>query len=149
MCDGHLYVFPFQVYHGIKRLLGHVCFQEIKKSVARKIALPVEIYRESGIEVGIVLQQGYYELVVVAEVAKYGVVRSEFNEGAVGFFRWDFRGGLDQFAAHECGRAHHAVAMRTYDEAVAESVDGFNADTVQTYRLLECLGVVFCAGIHL
>ncbi len=39
--------------------------------------------------------------------------------------------------------------MRTYDEAVAESVDGFNADTVQTYRLLECFGIVFRAGIHL
>ena len=118
VCVGYdnLYIFAAEVDDRIERVFGHVGPEQVEQTVARDEPFAVENYRQAGVEVGVVFQQGYDEFLVVVEVAEYGVVGGELHECAVRLVGGRFLGLVHQFAAHEFCAAHHPFAAALDDE---------------------------------
>ena len=72
VCYGQLYIRPLEMYDRVEGLLlGHVFFQQVVETAARYVSLPVEDYYQAGVQEGVVLEQGYYELVAEDVAAEY------------------------------------------------------------------------------
>ena len=76
-CEGTLDVLSFQVDDVVKAFAGHVVFQQVLPPVAGNDALAVVHEGEARIQVGVVAQQGFYELVLEGIVQEECGVRFE------------------------------------------------------------------------
>ncbi len=126
----YLYVVSPQVYHRIEGVLGHVGFQKVEQAVARHEFLAVEIYRQPGVEIGVVAYQRHDIFLVEAESAEHRGVGGEFHICAVGLVGVGFGSLLHQGAAGEGGRAHASVAAGAYHERGRQGIYGLDAHAV-------------------
>ena len=135
--------------YGVERIFSEIGFEQVEQAVARYVALAVEENRQPCIEVSVIAQKCDDELIVEPEVAENGVVRGEAHVGSVGLVGGCFAGFVYELPALEACGAHHAVAVTPDFKRVAERIHGLDTHTVEADYLLEGLGIVFCAGVHL
>ena len=110
--------------------------------------MTVEYYRQAGVEIGVVFEQRFYELVAEGISAENVGRWYESHESAVGLV-----GGLDVAFFHEVAHGEEsalalAVAVGYDFEIGGEGVDSLQTYAVEAYRLLEGRRIVFAAGVH-
>ena len=147
VCEGNLDVLSFQVDDVVKAFAGHVVFQQVLQPVAGNDALAVVNEGEARIQVGVVAQQGFYELVLEGIVQEECGVRFEEDIGSA-FFCRVFGHITQQRSFLEDGGTYFAVAVTAYLETATQRIDRLDAHAVQSDTFLESLRVIFTPGIQ-
>ena len=138
VCEGNLDVLSFQVDDVVKAFAGHVVFQQVLQPVAGNDALAVVNEGEARIQVGVVAQQGFYELVLEGIVQEECGVRFEEDIGSA-FFCRVFGHITQQRSFLEDGGTYFAVAVTAYLETATQRIDRLDAHAVQSDTFLESL----------
>ncbi len=145
---GYLYVFAFEVYGFVDRLLGERVVEQVQKPLFGEIGGAVEAYGEAGVEIGVVLDHRLDIFEIVGVGAEDALVGRERYLCAV-----LLRGVALVVARKIPGRklygAAPSVAHAGDGKTRRQGIDRLDADAVETYRLLERLGVVFASRVHL
>ena len=76
------------------------------------------------------------------------MVRNESDFGSVFILIFYFFVILKNISPWKLGRFWFSISYRFYLEIIWKSIHCFCSDTIEPYRLFECLGIVFSAGIH-
>jgi len=145
----HLDVIALEMDYRIERVHGHVLLQQVYQTVPRHVAVTVEHDGQAGVEVGVILEHLFDELVAEGIVAENCRVGHKPHIRAVGLVTWLHRALLEQLAAAEPGTLALAVAHRTHLKLGAQRVHSLQAHTVQTDGFLESLAVKLAARVHL
>ena len=153
-------VFAGDMDDGIERFGGHSLGEQVVEAVLGDEFLAVIYEREAGVQVRVVAKHGLYILVaegIVVEQFLVVIGRELNHRAALGFgFEAvlfdpvgdrDDAGIFDKFALMEGGAAGAVVTERLDDEIERKGINGFGADTVQTYRLVESFVIVLTAGV--
>ena len=122
----------------VKAFAGHVIFQQVLQPVAGNDALAVVNEGEARIQVGVVAQQGFYELVLEGIVQEECGVRFEEDIGSA-FFCRVFGHITQQRSFFKDGDTYLAVAVAAYFEAAAQRIDCLDTYAVQSDTFLESL----------
>ena len=147
MCEGNLDVLSFQVDDVVKAFAGHVVFQQVLQPVAGDDALSVVNEGEARIQVGVVAQQGFYELVLEGIVVEERVVRFKEDISSV-FFCRVFGHITQQRSFLEDDGTYFVVAVAAYLETATQRIDRLDAHAIQSDTFLESLRVIFTPGIQ-
>ena len=115
--------------------------------MTRQDATPVIHNGQTRIQVGVVAQHVLHDVVVEGVVLEQRVVRLEIDIGTI-LVLSVLSGIALQNAALESGATHLAVTIAGYLEMGTQRIDGLDTHTIQTYRLLEGLGVVLTTSIQ-
>ena len=113
-----------------------------------KNLLPVIDEGQPRIEVSIVTEQGFHELMLELVAHKEGIVRLE-EDVCASFFGGVFGHIADELAFLESRPTHLAVAEAGHLESAAEGIHRLDTDPVQSHALLERLGVILTARVEL
>ena len=122
--------------------------QEVKKSVLASEHLLVVLKGKACVEVAVVVEPLYYEVVVELVLSKDLRVRSELREGSVWLVRLSFV-LLCKDSLLEEGLEVAAVPERLYMEPRTQSVDCLGANAVEPYAELEDVVVVLGSCVYL
>ena len=147
MCEGNLDILAHDVDDGVEFRHGHVVLQQVLQSVAALDAPSVVHDGEPRVQIGVVAKHRLHKLLVELVVLEQRVVGTEVDVGSVLVLRV---AGLvaDELAFLEDEGSHFSLAVALHLEAGTEGVDGLHAHAVESYALLEGLGVVFSARVE-
>jgi len=139
-----------QVDRRIGRLAIDLLGEQVKKPVLALEWLSVESQRESCVQESVSPEKRLDVLFLELVIGKYLRVGRKAHQSP-GFFT---SGRLylvvgNQLPAGELRLPGLLFAERLDEKAGGQRIDGFEADAVQAHAALECLGVVFAAGIGL
>ena len=141
-------VLALQMDDGVERVVGHSVFQQVFQAVARQDSPTVVHNRQTRIQIGIVAQHRFDDVVVERVVFEKRVVGFEEDERAVFVLRR--LGGVARHnTSFEGDAAHLSVAIGTSLEARTQEVHRLDAHAVHSDRLLKRLRVVFSARVEL
>ena len=139
--EGYLYVLALQVDDVVERVAGHAVGQQVAQSVAAEDAVAVEENGEAGVEIGVVAEHGFYELLPEGVVLEKRVVGLEEDIRAV--LLPGFRRGVgQQHALFKDQVPHLPLAEALHLEMGAQGIHGLQAHAIQAHALLECLAVI-------
>ena len=144
--EGDFNILAAQVDDGVEGLVVHAVVEQIGESFSGDDAASAQHDGQAGVQVGVVAQHRFHELVTEFVVLKERVVGLEENVSAV-FFLSLFCNVAFEHTFLEDRAPNLAVAEGVGFKAVGQGVDGLQADTVQTDTLLESLGVIFATGV--
>ena len=135
-CD--LNIFANDVYNGIKTICSHCICKKICKSITTHYASSIIHYGKSCIEIGIVSQHCFNDIVVKTIIKKQLIIGFKEYKSSV------FVCSLSSFIAlkntsFEYSCAHFSISIRTNFKAFAKRIDRFYTDSVQTYTLFKGL----------
>ncbi len=149
MRERDLYILSPHVDDRIERFLRHVVDKQVFQSVPAQYAPSVIHDGETGVEVGVVAKHGLHDVIME------GIVLEEVGT-AVGleeYVRSILVVGVACLIAFQHAFLKHEVPDFPVAEAhhlktCAKGIDGLHADAVQSYTLLEGLGVILSASIE-
>ena len=147
MGKGDLDIFALHVDYLIETLVGHIIGQEILQTMTAEDAATIVHDGESGVQISIVAEHRFHEIIVEGIVLEECIIRLEEDKGTVLVLSIFHRVAL-QNTFLKLQMAHLSVAVRLYFEVGTEGIDRLHTHTVQTDALLERLAVVLTAGIQ-
>ena len=148
MRQRNLDVLALQVDNGIERVVGHAILQQILQTIARKDAATVVHDGQTGVQIGVVAEHVFHDIVVERVVLEQRVVGFEEDVGA----RFVLRGlrlVAFQNAPFENSRSDLSVTIGAHLEARAQEVHRLDAHAIHAHRLLERLRVVLTTRVQL
>lgn len=144
-------VLTLEVDDGVEGIFGEFGGDEVGEAVFAAEFFAVEDEGEAGVEPGVVAKHLAHEVESVAVVlSERFFVGMENDTGAAGFhgLNGSFHVAFDE-SAGELDGAHFAFAEGGDAEEVAEGVDGFDADAIESDGAFEGFAVVFGTGVDL
>ena len=148
MREGYFNVFSFQMNNVVKAFGSHVVLQQVFQSVTGKNLLSIIYKGQTRIEVSVITEQGFDKLILEFIIHKQRFVWFEEDSSTI-FFRAVLSNITKQLSFFKSYSTHLPVAVTRYLETATQGVDGLQADTIQAYTFLKCLGVVLTTGIQL
>ena len=150
MRKGYLNVFALHVDDRVEAVVGHVVGEQVFQTVARKDAAAIEDDGQSGVQIGIVTEHRFHDVIVELVVLEqcFTVVGLEIDVSTilvVGLTRFV----VGEHTTFEVEFAHLSVAERLYFEMTAQEVHGLHAYAIQSHRLLEGLRIVLTTSVQL
>ena len=150
MGEGYLDVVALHVDYGVETGGGHIVGEEVLQTIATGNATTIIHDGESLIEIGVVAEHRLYDVVVELVVLEQGVAVVGFEENECAVLIGGGSGGVaSELALLEHEMAHLAVAIGLHLEVATEEIDCLDADTIESYGLLEGFGVVLTTGVEL
>lgn len=131
--ENNLDVLAAQMYYGIERIIGHVFSEQIKQTVAGIVFASVIEELQPGVEIGVVVDHCLDEFLIEPVVLEKHRVRSESDQGAVGFVCGDWLGLADEISAFEFDFHLFSVSYTCHMAVCGKGVDCFESDTVEAY----------------
>ena len=147
MGEGNLDVLALHVDDVVEAFIGHIITQQILQTMAAQDAAAIVHDGESGVQISIVAEHRFHEIIVEGIVLEECIIRLEEDKGTVLVLSIFHRVAL-QNTFLKLQMAHLSVAVRLYFEVGTEGIDRLHTHTVQTNALLERLAVVLTAGIQ-
>ena len=150
MRKGYLNVFALHVDDRVEAVVGHVVGEQVFQTVARKDAAAIEDDGQSGVQIGIVAEHRFHDVVVELVVLEqcFAVVGLEIDVSTILVV------GLTclvvgEHTTFEVEFAHLSVTERLHFEVAAQEVHGLHAYAIQSHRLLESLRIVLTTSVQL
>ena len=147
MGEGNLDVLALHVDDVVETFVGHIIAQQILQTMAAQDTAAIVHDGESGVQISIVAEHRFHEIIVEGIVLEQGIIRLEEDKGTVLVLSIFHRVAL-QNTFLKLQMAHLSVAVRLYFEVGTEGIDRLHTHTVQTDALLERLAVVLTTGIQ-
>ena len=147
MGEGNLDILALHVDDVVEAFIGHIIAQQILQTMAAQDAAAIVHDGESGVQISIVAEHRFHEIIVEGIVLEECIIRLEEDKGTV-LVLSIFRRVALQNTFLKLQMAHLTVAVRLYLEVGTEGIDRLHTHTIQTNALLERLAVVFTAGIQ-
>ena len=138
MGEGYLDVVALEVDDGIDAIVGHGIVEQVFKAVAAQDAPAVVHDGKPRVEISVVAEHGFHEIVVERIILEQGGIGLKMDIGAclVG----GVVGGIVlQLATLKTHGAHLAIAIGTGLEMQAQCIDSLDAHAVEPHALLKGL----------
>ena len=147
MGKGYLDVFALHVDNLIEALIGHIVRKKILQTMTAEDAAAIVHDGKTGVQISIVAEHGFHDVVVEGIVLEEGVIRLKIDESTILIF--SILGNIAlQNTFLKLQMAHLSLAERLHLEMRAEGVHRLHTHSVQADTLLERLAVVLTTGIQ-
>ena len=147
MGEGNLDIIALQMDDGIEGIAGHTVFQQILQTMTRENATTIIHDDQSRIQIGIVAQHVFHNLIVELIVVEHRCVGLEIDIGAV-LILCRFCDIAGQFATLESRLAHLTITITMHLEMRTQRIHSLHTHTIQSDRLLESLRIKLSAGVQ-
>ena len=146
MRESDFNILALQVYDFIKSFGGHVVLQQVLQAMTREDTLTVVNEGQARIQISIVSEQCFDELIQELIANEQGVVRFKKDEGT-GFFGGIFGHIADELTFLESSPTYLSIPEAGYLETATERIHRLDTHPVQPDTFLECLGIVLTSRI--
>ena len=147
MGKGYLDVFALHVDNLIEALIGHIVRKKILQTMTAEDAAAIVHDGKTGVQISIVAEHGFHDVVVEGIVLEEGVIRLKIDESTILIF--SILGNIAlQNTFLKLQMAHLSLAERLHLEMRAEGVHRLHTHSVQAHTLLERLAIILTSGVQ-